>query len=147
MQGGSLELSKTIKDECAMSDFEEQVKKAKGLLEEGKGEQARMVLLELLQSEPKNPTVLLMLGGAYFYEKMYAEAEMVYERLQQTEPGSGVVSIALFNSLWKQGRHAEAADEIRRFISMADPVTERETLRHYAEISRAIAEGAGVLDE
>jgi predicted Zn-dependent protease len=129
-----------------MSDFEEKLKRAKALLESGNSEEARITLLELLKEDPKNPTALLILGGAYFYEKMYAEAEMVYERLLQTEPGSGMVSIALFNSLWKQGRHDEAADEIRRFISMADPVTERETLLRYAEISRAIAEDAGVLD-
>lgn len=124
-----------------MSDFEERVKGAKALLEEGKGETARIALLELLKIEPNNATVLLMLGGAYFYEQKYAEAEMVYERLLQAEPGSGMVSIALFNTLWKQGRHAEAADEIRRFISMADPVTERETIKQYAAISQAIAEG------
>jgi predicted Zn-dependent protease len=122
-----------------MSSFEERVKGARALLEEGKGEAARIALLELLKVEPNNPTVLLMLGGAYFYEKKYAEAQMVYERLLQAEPGSGVVSIALFNTLWKQGRHAEAADEIRRFISMADPVAERETLKQYAALSEAIA--------
>ena len=125
-----------------MSDFEERLKKAKALLEGDKGEEARIALLELLKEDPKNPTALLMLGGAYFYEKMYAEAEMVYERLLQAEPGSGMVSIALFNSLWKQGRHDEAADEIRRFISMADPVKERSTIEQYAAISRTIAEGA-----
>jgi tetratricopeptide (TPR) repeat protein len=81
-----------------------------------------------------------MLGGAYFYEKKYAEAEMVYERLIISEPGSGMLSIALFNSLWKQGRHEEAADEIRRFISVADKVQERDTLEKYAEISKAISE-------
>lgn len=64
---------------------------------------------------------------------------MVYERLILAEPGSGVLSIALFNSLWKQGRYEEAAEEIRRFISVADKVQERETLEKYAEISKAIA--------
>ncbi|MEN8170999.1 MAG: tetratricopeptide repeat protein [Pseudomonadota bacterium] len=130
-----------------MSDIEERLKNAKALLEGGKGEAARMALLELLKEEPKNPTALLMLGGVYFYEKKYAEAEMVYERLTQSEPGSGMVSIALFNSLWKQGRHEEAAGEIRRFISIADPAKERATIEQYAEISKTIAEDGGVLDE
>ena len=34
-----------------------------------------------------------------------------------------------------------------RFIAEADPVKERQALDQYAEISRVIAEGAGVLDE
>ena len=96
---------------------------------------------------PTLPLALLMLGGVYFYEKKYAEAELVYERLMQTEPGSGMISIALFNTLWKQGRHEEAAEEIRRFIAEADPVKERATIEQYAAISKAIAEGAGVLEE
>ncbi len=123
-----------------MSDIEERLKNAKALLEAGKGEAARIVLLELLKSDPDNTTALLMLGGAYFYEKKYAEAEMVYERLILTEPGSGMLSIALFNSLWNQGRHEEAAEEIRRFILVADKVQERETLERYVVISNTIAE-------
>ena len=130
-----------------MSDIEERLKSAKALLESGKGEEARLALLEILKEDGKNPTALLMLGGAYFYEKKYAEAELVYERLLRAEPGSGMVSIALFNCLWKQGRHAEAAEEIRRFIAEADPVKERVAIEQYAEISKAIVEGAGVLDE
>jgi predicted Zn-dependent protease len=130
-----------------MSNFEERMRGAKELFEEGQGEAARLALLELLKEQPHNPTALLMLGGAYFYEQKYAEAKLVYERLVQAEPGSGMLSIALFNTLWKQGEHAEAADEIRRFISMADPVAERETLLRYAEISKAIAAGASMQDE
>ncbi len=125
-----------------MSDFEEKLKRARAQLEGGKSDEARIALLEILKEDPKNPTALLMLGGVYFYEKKYAEAELVYERLMQSEPGSGMVSIALFNTLWKQGRHADAAAEIRRFIAEADPVKERGTLEQYAEISKAIAEGA-----
>jgi len=128
-----------------MSDFAERLARAKGLLEGGKGEEARITLLELLREEPRNPTALLMLGGAYFYEKKYAEAELVYERLLQVEPGSGLVSIALFNTLWRQGRHEEAAAEIRRFISVADKMKERATIEQYAAISKAIAEGGMTL--
>ncbi len=123
-----------------MSDVEERLKNAKALLKAGKGEAARIVLLGLLKNDPENTTALLMLGGAYFYEKKYAEAEMVYERLILAEPGSGMLSIALFNSLWNQGRYEEAAEEIRRFISVADKVQERDTLEKYVEISKTIAE-------
>jgi predicted Zn-dependent protease len=124
-----------------MSDYEEILNRAKTLLEGGKGDEARITLLELLKEDPQNSAALLMLGGAYFYEKKYAEAEMVYERLIQAEPGSGMLSIALFNTLWKQGRFDEAAGEIRRFIAVADKEKEHKTLEQYAAISKAIAEG------
>jgi predicted Zn-dependent protease len=129
-----------------MNDFAQRLQAAKGQLEAGQGEAARLALLELLKVEPHNPTVLLILGGAYFYEQKYAEAQRVYERLLQGEPGSGLLSIALFNTLWKQGKQAEAADEIRRFITMADPVRERETIKQYAALSQAIAAGVTELD-
>ena len=123
-----------------MSEIETRLKKARVLLESGLGEQARILLLEILKEDPDNLTALLILGGVYFSEQKYAEAEMVYERLILAEPGSGMFSIALFNSLWKQGRYEEAAEEIRRFISVADKVLERQTIEQYAGISKQIAD-------
>jgi len=122
-----------------MTDIETRLKKAKTLLEAGLGEDARLLLLEILKENPDNMTALLILGGVYFYEEKYAEAEMVYERLVLAEPGSGMLSIALFNSLWKQGRYEEAGEEIRRFIAVADKVQERETIEKYATLSKTIA--------
>jgi cytochrome c-type biogenesis protein CcmH/NrfG len=129
------------------NDIEQSLAKARELAEAGNNEQARMVLQEILTGESNNITALLMLGGSYFYDKMYAEAQIVYERLVQLEPGSGMMSIALFNSLWKQGKHEEAAGEIYRFIQIADKETEREALVQYAAISKAIAEGEYEVEE
>ncbi len=126
-----------------MNSNKDRLEEAKSLLESNDSDKARVILLEVLKEEPNNQTVLMMLGGAYFYEKKFAEAEMVFERLVLAEPKLGQVSIALFNSLMAQGRHEEAVDEIRRFISAADPIVERETLEKYAEISKAIVEEAG----
>jgi predicted Zn-dependent protease len=125
-----------------MSTTEERLEQAKVLLQSGDGEAGRVILLEILKAEPNNHAALMMLGGDYFANKKYAEAEMVFERLQQTLPGSGPVSIALFNTLMKQGRHEEAADEIRRFIGVADKVAERETIEHYTAIIEMLSEGA-----
>ncbi len=130
-----------------MSNTEKRLEEARGLLESGNSEQARIALLQLLKEDHNNPTALLMLGGAYFYEKKYAEAQLAYERLIQAEPGSGMLSIALFNTLWRQGKHDEAAAEIRRFILAADAQQERATLEQYAAISKAIAEGGYSAEE
>lgn len=124
-----------------MNEIEGQLHRAKALLEGGRSEEARLCLLELLQKEKDNTAALLILGGVYFAEQKYAEAEMVFQRLVRLEPDSGRLSIALFNTLWKQGRHEEAAGEIHRFLAVADRVKEAETLRQYAAISQAIASG------
>jgi len=123
-----------------MTDIEDKLKQAKTMLEVGNSVEGRILLLEVLKSDANNAAALLMLGGAYFYEKKFAEAEMVYEKLILAEPGSGMLSIALFNSLWQQGRQSEAAEEIRRFISVADKVQERETIEKYAELAKTISE-------
>ena len=113
---------------------EEKLKNARAFLEAGKAEDGRKVLHDFLKEDPRNVAALLMLGGAYFYDEMFAEAEMVYEQLILLEPGSGMLSVALFNTLWKHGRHDEAVEEIRRFVAVADKVNEQETLKKYAEI-------------
>ena len=93
--------------------IEEKLAAAKSLLEGNDSDEARIVLLELLKDDANNQAALLMLGGIYFYEKKFAEAEMVFERLVLAEPGLGQVSIALFNTLMMQGRQEEAVEEIR----------------------------------
>lgn len=121
-----------------MSVTDDRLAEARALLEAGNRKAGRGALQQLLAVEPNNLTALLMLGGSYYYDQMYAEAEMIYERLILLEPGSGMLSIALFNTLWKQGRYSEAAEEIRRFVSVADKVQERETLERYAALIKEL---------
>lgn len=59
---------------------------------------------------------------------------MVFERLILMEPGKGQFSIALFNTLWHQGRHEEALEEIKRFMEHADKGAEKETIEQYITI-------------
>lgn len=123
------------------SDTEKNLEKARLLIEAGKSEEARFCLLELLKDNPNNQAALLILGGSYFTDGMYSEAEMVFERLVLMAPGEGKFSIALFNTLWKSGRSEEALEEIRRFMSIADSINERETLDQYMKITNSIADG------
>ena len=116
-------------------DIEKTLKQARALAEAGKNEKARLLLLEILKDEPDNKTALLILGGAYFTADKLQEAEMVFERLILMEPGTGEFSIALFNTLWKQGRYEEAMEEIKRFMEIADRVKEKKTIDQYIAIS------------
>ena len=123
-----------------MSDKEKSLEQARSLVESGKNDDARFCLLESLKEDPNNHAALLMLGGSYFTEEKYSEAEMVFERLILMEPGEGKFSIALFNALWKSDRTEEALEEIKRFISTADSVKEKDTFDQYMEITNSFAD-------
>ena len=123
-----------------MSDKEKSLEQARLFVESGKNDEARFCLLESLKEDPDNHAVLLMLGGSYFVDEKYSEAEMVFERLILMEPGEGKFSIALFNTLWKSDRTEEALEEIKRFMSTADSVKEKETFDQYMDITNTIAD-------
>lgn len=123
-------------------NIEQTLDQARTLLQTGKSEEARLQLLELLKQEPDNQAALLMLGGSYFGSEKYQEAEMVFERLILMEPGRGEFSIALFNTLWKQGRKDEALEEIKRFMVTADKVKEQATIQQYTSIIKDMANNA-----
>ncbi len=123
-----------------MSDKERSLEQARSLVESGKNDEARFCLLESLKEDPDNHAALLILGGSYFVDEKYSEAEMVFERLILMKPGDGKFSIALFNTLWKSDRTEEALEEIKRFMSAADPVKEKETFDQYMEITNSIAD-------
>ncbi len=98
-----------------------------------------MLLLALLKSDANNQAALLMLGGSYFTSEKFQEAEMVFERLVLMAPGRGEFSIALFNTLWKQGRTEEALEEIKRFMAAADKQAEKATIDQYTSIIKEFA--------
>jgi predicted Zn-dependent protease len=115
-------------------DVEKILNNARSLAEAGKKEESQMCLLAILKEEPDNIAALLMLGGAYFVDNNLKEAKVVFEHLVSLEPGSGQYSIALFNALWRLQQTDEALEEIRRFISVADKETEKETIEQYMSI-------------
>lgn len=119
-------------------DVEKILKNARDLTEAGKKEEAQMCLLAVLKEDPDNIAALLMLGGAYFVDENFREAKIVFERMVTIEPGSGQFSIALFNTLWRLQQTEEALDEIRRFMAVADKVTEKETLAQYLSVLESI---------
>jgi len=123
-----------------LSDKQRSLEQARSLVESGKNDEARFCLLESLKKDSNNHAALLMLGGSYFAEEKYSEAEMVFERLILMEPGEGKFSIALFNTLWKSDRTEEALEEIKRFMLIADSVKEKETFDQYTDIMNSIAD-------
>jgi predicted Zn-dependent protease len=113
---------------------------ARSLVKADKNEDARMCLLELLKQDANNHAALWMLGGSYFIDEKYSEAEIVFERLIIREPDAGKFSIALVNTPWKSDRTAEALEEIKRFMSTADAVKGKEAFDQYMKITDSIAD-------
>ena len=120
-------------------DIEQSLKQARKLILLQKEDEARLLLLEILKQDANNRAALLMLGGSYFSNGKYTEAEMAFERLILIDPGNGQYSIALFNVLWKLGRQEEALEEIKRFLENADSVTEKETIEQYMKITQELS--------
>ncbi len=113
---------------------EEKLQQAQEFIVANQHDEARMCLLEILKEDATNKPALIMLGGSYFAMEKYVEAEMVFERLILLEPGVGQFSIGLFNTLWQMNRQEEALEEIKRFLSHADPDLENETIGQYIAI-------------
>lgn len=112
-------------------EAEKILKQTRSLTEEGKKEEARMCLLNLLKDKPENIAALLMLGGSYYEENNFKEAKLVFQQLIKISPGTGLYSIALFNALWQLKEIDEALEEIRRFMLHADKDAEKETIARY----------------
>lgn len=115
-------------------DLNEILDHAKKLLQKGNHQDAWMLLAEVVNYDPKNRAALMMLAGSHFGSGNYPEATQWFAKLVALEPGDGKSSVALFNSLWKQGEKDMAMAEIKRFINTADKTKERSTIEQYLTI-------------
>lgn len=123
-----------------LADKEKCLATVRALIETGKHADARSLLLESLKEEADDRAILLILGGSYFNCGKYVEAELIFERLILLYPGEGQFSVALFNTLWRLSRAEEAIDELRRFISVADKVKEKDILEQYIELTHLLTD-------
>ena len=119
-------------------DIQNALNVARQHIEAAEDNDAQIILIEALKTEPNNVAGLLMLGGSYFSTEKYLEAEIVFGQLILQEAGNGKFSVALFNVLMKLDRHEEALEEIKRFMEHANKETESETIEQYREIIEAL---------
>ncbi|UTW45260.1 hypothetical protein KFE80_13010 [bacterium SCSIO 12696] len=116
-------------------DLNEILDHAKKLLQKGNNSDAWMLLAEVVNYDPKNRAALMMLAGSNFSAGNYVASTKWFAKLVALEPGDGKASVALFNSLWKQGEKDMAMAEIKRFINTADKTKERQTIEQYLAIT------------
>ncbi|VAW83416.1 hypothetical protein MNBD_GAMMA16-1543 [hydrothermal vent metagenome] len=120
-------------------DIMETLGEARKLNEAGENSEAQKLLREVLVVDPGNQLAHLMLGGAYFCENKYTEAEVIFKNLVSLAPAVGKFSIALFNTQWKLGLYKESIAEIKRFLAIADKDLEKHTIEEYVQITKNLA--------
>ncbi|MCV6604259.1 MAG: hypothetical protein OIF34_03070 [Porticoccaceae bacterium] len=123
-------------------DLNEILDHAKKLLQKNNYSDAWMLLAEVVNYDSKNRAALMMLAGSHFSAGNYEESSKWFAKLVGLEPGDGKASVALFNSLWKQGEKAMAMAEIKRFIAAADKTRERATIEQYLGIVEQFGQDA-----
>ncbi|GAA3967286.1 tetratricopeptide repeat protein [Thermobifida alba] len=80
---------------------------------------AARVLAPLAEAEPRNRTVLELLGRSYFHSAQLAKAEQTFRKLIELDPCDAWAHIALARSLERQNRESEAAPHRRMHAIMS----------------------------
>lgn len=75
---------------------------------------------EILSKSPKyKAPVLGVMGHIYFKLKDLEKALDCYEKTVNLSPKSELASLGLFHTLWNLGRHDDAFNEMKRFLSLS----------------------------
>jgi len=80
---------------------------------------AARILAPLAEDEPRNRTVLELLGRAYFHSAQLGRAEGVFRTLIELDPCDAWAHIALARALERQSRHDEATPYRRLHAAMS----------------------------
>lgn len=81
--------------------------------------EAANVLKPLAEAEPRNKTVLELIGRAYFHSAQLHRAESAFRTLIELDPCDAWAHIALARTLERQSRHTEAAPYRRLHAAMS----------------------------
>lgn len=88
------------------------------LRDEGRVEEAIVILKGFTERYPKLATPHGVLGGTYYQEGEYDKAIHYLSVAARLSPHSELASRVLFHSLLKTGRTAEAKEELERYIEL-----------------------------
>jgi predicted Zn-dependent protease len=99
------------------------------LRDEGCLGQAEKSLSELGEDYSGDPTINLVRAGILFSMDKFPEALRLFDTITKLQPRSELASRGLFHSLWKLGRHDEAFEEMKRFLSISESEDYRQLLK------------------
>ncbi|MBD7987547.1 tetratricopeptide repeat protein [Luteimonas sp. Sa2BVA3] len=99
-------------------------------LRRGRVDEALAMLSQAVKLDPEDPVALHALGIAHMEKGHLAFAEQAFRSLLERAPGAGMVRLLIAQLLQRQGRTAEAADELATLVS--DPALATAELRRHA---------------
>jgi Flp pilus assembly protein TadD len=99
-------------------------------LRRGDADGALATLSKAAESAPDDPQLRSALGFAYLAKQHYAFAEAAFRGVLEKTPDATTLRALIAELLQRQGRHAEAADELAPLL--ADENTATPALRRYA---------------
>lgn len=89
---------------------------------------AKEKLLSLASIDPQSAAIFAILGDVYWEMGLLEEAVKVFKRAIELAPKLEAVSLGLFHCLWKLGKRNEAAEEVKRFMTISDSANYREII-------------------
>jgi predicted Zn-dependent protease len=98
----------------------------------GQASRAIGMLKTLAAEYPKSAAVIGYLGGVYFEQERFADAEKAFRKTVALSPKSELASLGLFHSLWSLGRRHESFAEMRRLLTNVDSEEYKTLLRDLA---------------
>lgn len=99
-------------------------------LRRGRVDEALAMLSQAVKLDPDDAVALHALGIAHMEKGHLAFAEQAFRSLLERTPGAGMVRLLIAQLLQRQGRTAEAADELATLV--ADPALATAELRRHA---------------
>lgn len=124
-----------------MENYKEKIDRALDFYEQGRGQEAAMLLSGIWENiPPSDGSSLGLVGSILRNTGETAIAVRCFEKLVYSAPLSPRASLGLFHSLWRGGRCLVALDELERFYSLSKKHDNLHSLNGYGEHNRLLEE-------
>ncbi|HEY0502744.1 MAG TPA: tetratricopeptide repeat protein [Lysobacter sp.] len=120
-RGDLQEAERVVRTAARIAPDHPQVAAIEGMLalRRGDADRALSILSQAAERAPEEPTLRLALGSAYLAKGHFAFAEQAFRVLLETQPESVSLRGLIANLVHRQGRPAEAADELAPLLDGA----------------------------
>lgn len=94
--------------------------KAKKLQNKGEISLAMDLLLDLANMYPHCKATFILLGNLYWGKDDLKQAQAYFRKAVELDPQWEIASLALYHTLWSNGLHEEALEEMKRFVQVGN---------------------------
>jgi cytochrome c-type biogenesis protein CcmH/NrfG len=128
----SAEIVQRVGRVAAVDDLLEEYRRATMFFDAGDPNRAARLLEPIVEAEPNQSNVRLLLARAYFHSAQLTRAEEQLRILLEHDPSDHYVRFVLGRTLERQSRPAEALPHLRMAAAMHPSEEYAETLRRVA---------------